>query len=408
MFESAIMVGASTMEERIENSTINFRAEGARRWIDRGLGYLDDDSYDAALHAFSKAYEIDPDSPDAILNLAQELYMQGRFEESEKMVRRGLKIKPGVEMYRILAAILLEDGNRVEEISSIVKNVRETCGDKHSADLLEAHYQLEKNNLEKSIYLFQSVLDSEPENEEALEGVARALNLLGIDKSEAGFHSEAVFLFKKALRLDPRWSAPHVNLGNCYSSLGKIESAINAYLDGIELEPDNPQAHFNLARILVEQNRFDEAESELIDVLEIDPHYPDAHAELGQIQNYRGKFLSAIDHFQKELDLNPESVPCLCNMAIACICCGKASDGEEMLKRALKIKEDPFTLYTLAGLYASLQRDTDSLSMLERAARYKPSWLPEYLRADEKFDRFKTNPRFVEMLSCLADSSPVS
>jgi tetratricopeptide (TPR) repeat protein len=384
---------------------VKIKEAASNRWLKRGVKLLDEESYEAALAAFRRAVDSDPDSTEAIHYLSQELFMQGDTEESEKLLRRGIEIKPTVGMYRTLAAILMDNPERIAEIKSIISSVRDELEDCKNADFIEGHLEIENDNGARAAELFLHVLETEPDDSEALEGLSRALNLIGIDMSEANRNEEAMFVFKRSIDLDPYCSAPYVNIGNCFCAIGKYKRARSAYMKGIELDPDNPQAHFNLARLLADNSEFELAEAEFLDVLEIEPDYPDAHAELGRLFSLQGRFIPAIEHYRKELDLNPNCMPCICNLAIAYICTGKVIDGEQLLKKALEIEEDPFTLYTLGGLYASLNRDTDSIAMLERAATLRPAWLFEYLRSDEKFNNIRSNPRFAAVLKFLADAS---
>ncbi len=381
------------------------RERGSRIWINRGIEHLDVEAYEAALEAFKRAYELDPQSPQAVQYLAQELYFQGKPAEAERLLKDAIDVSSDVLLYRTLCAIVLEDSSRRDEALEIIKKVRNVCGDEKTAVILEAHYEIENNNGARALYLFQSILDSDPKNQEASEGVARALNLIGIDLSESGKNEEAIFTFKRAIEFDPLWSAPQVNLGNCYCNIGDTERARSAYLHGIELEPDNPQAHFNIARLYADEENYDAAESELLEILDIEPAYPDIHFELGRIYSLQGRFAESVEQYEMELKANPDCIPCLCNLAIAYINGGLVDEGEKTLKKALGIEEDPFTLYTLAGLYATMDRESDSITLLERAAGFKPTWLVDYLRTDEKFDRLRENPRFNAVLLTLAQDA---
>ncbi|MFA6451360.1 MAG: tetratricopeptide repeat protein [bacterium] len=393
------------MEAKRESKITMLRERGSRIWIDRGIAHLDFEAYEKALDAFTRAYELDPESIDAIQYLAQELYLQGKPDESEALLRRALESKPDVTLYRTLCAVLLDDPKRLEETTAIINEVRGLEGGTIAAILLEGHYEIEKNKGERALYLFQSALDSEPANQEAKEGVARALNLIGIELSENDRNDEAIFTFKRAIEFDSLWSAPQVNLGNCFCNIGDIERARAAYSRGIELEMDNPQAHFNLGRLLSDEEDYEAAEFEFLQILDIEPTYPDAHFEIGRIYSMRSDFESAIFHYEQEIQSNPTSIPCLCNLAISYISVGRPEEGETTLKSALEIEEDPFTLYTLAGLYATLERNDDSISMIERAAALKPNWLAEYLISDDKFDRIRDIPRFAAAIASLAVSA---
>ncbi|HOX29134.1 MAG TPA: tetratricopeptide repeat protein [bacterium] len=381
----------------------NLRQEGSRRWVKKGLARLDEESFESALEAFHRAYELDPESADAARHFAHELYMHGKSEEAEKLVRKSLEKGPDPGLYRILAAILLDESARIGEVELLIEEVRTTCRDERTASIIQGHLELERNKPEIAVDLFNKVLDEDPENNtEASEGLARALNLIGIDLSEKGANEEAIFTFKKAADLDPWWSAPHVNLGNCFCALGRNDAARRAYTRGIRLEPDNQQARFNMGRLLCEEGDLTGAEAEFLEVLDIDPEYPDANAELGRIYSLLSRFDLAIDKFQRELELNPDSVPCICNLGIACICSGKQEEGEKYLLKAVETEEDPFTLYTLAGLYATQDRTSDALAMLERAAKTDSPWLAEYLREDDKFESMNNLPGFKLLLETLS------
>jgi tetratricopeptide (TPR) repeat protein len=382
----------------------NIKSAGVKRLLDSGARMIDMENYDEALIAFKSAYEMDPDSSEAALCLAQELYMQGLTEESESIARKSLASENNVEMLRLLTAIILDDPQRLDEADEVIKRVRDECGDVKTAALLEGHRLIEKCEGYKAYDMFKSALEADPENEEALEGMSRALNLIGIEISESGDNEAAVFMFKRAARLDPSWSAPYVNLGNCHSALDRLDLARRCYVKGIDLEPDNPQAHFNLGRLMSECGEDDSAEIEFLASLDIDPDYPDANGELGRIYSVTGRFDLSIIHYQKELDANPDCPHCMCNLAIAYLCYGDTQKGEELLRQSIEIEEDPFALYALAGLYASLDRGTDSIRMLERAAYLKPAWLFDSLRNDDKFERFRSDKRFIDIIEKLADN----
>lgn len=390
------------MEAEKKNMVSYLRERGSRIWIKRGIEHLSTEEYEDALDAFSRAHDLDPESIEALRYYSQELYLHGKSEDAERIIRRALEEKPDVLLYRTLCAIMLDDPARRDNAMDVVETVRTVCGDEKAARILEAHCEVEMNNGDRALQLFLDVLGKDPANLEAKEGVARALNLIGIDLSESGKDREAMFVFKRAAVFDPLWSAPLVNLGNCYCNIGDTRRAHMVYERGLELEPENPQAHFNLGRLLSDEEEYDAAEFEFFIILEMDPDYPDANFELGRIYNFRGDYERAIKHYETELKRTPESIPCLCNLAISCISANKPEEGEKLLNRAIEIEEDPFALYTLAGLYATTERDTDSISLLERAADSKPTWLVDYLRTDEKFDRLRTNPRFEAVIHALA------
>ena len=94
------------MEEHNEGKIENLHEAGSRRWFRRGMEYLDEEAFGAALDAFRRAYQLDPRSVEAIHYYAQELYMQGKIGKAERLARRGLKLNLPLRRLLMLASAL--------------------------------------------------------------------------------------------------------------------------------------------------------------------------------------------------------------------------------------------------------------------------------------------------------------
>ena len=70
-----------------------------------------------------------------------------------------------------------------------------------------------------------------------------------IDK---GFIKEAIHCYVTAIRLMPRFSAAHSNLGSVFKEQGKLQQAIAHYQEAIKIDPSFADAFSNLGMGIIE------------------------------------------------------------------------------------------------------------------------------------------------------------
>jgi tetratricopeptide (TPR) repeat protein len=69
-----------------------------------------------------------------------------------------------------------------------------------------------------------------------------ALSNLGAYYFNKGRYAEAIDIYDKTLRLNPRFIDAMVNLGSCYGASGKFNDAIIWFTKAYELDPTNKKA----------------------------------------------------------------------------------------------------------------------------------------------------------------------
>jgi Flp pilus assembly protein TadD len=90
------------------------------------------------------------------------------------------------------------------------------------------------------------------------------LILLGsIYCDQQGKHDQAITYFEKAIRLVPKDSLVHKNLGVARHRSGDTNGAIAAYREALKLDPAMPEAHCNLGLLLQKRGQLEEALAEL-------------------------------------------------------------------------------------------------------------------------------------------------
>lgn len=196
------------------------------------------------------------------------------------------------------------------------------------------------------------------------------------DKGDAALSeekpSEAVECFDMVLRVDPFSAKAYTKLSHAYWKQGRTEDALNSMMRALELEPNDQETILQCSRIFRELGHEDDcrevlnsylernpgnesvrSELKLLDrvvdadalktaeffreqgelefsrgntghatacfemALENNPRLAIAHNNLGVIEFEKGDLESALQHFYRALDLQPEDPEILCNSARA-------------------------------------------------------------------------------------------
>lgn len=161
---------------------------------------------------------------------------------------------------------------------------------------------------------------------------------LGLVYAELGEYKRACPYLEKATRANPASAAAFANLGSAYLKLSRTTDAVDALQHAAKLDPRNAatQTTLGLALMRANQPRF-AAEAfahaaqisapgvdllynwsvallsahEVADAAAVASRIPNTESSaqvqslLGDIAEHQGQFKSAVDHYQKAMDLNP-------------------------------------------------------------------------------------------------------
>ncbi len=137
-----------------------------------------------------------------------------------------------------------------------------------SAALKKAGKYYQDKQYEQANYLYQQVVELEPEN-------VLALNGLGNIAVDTGMLSLAVNFFSFAYDVDPVDVATNINLASTYEKMERIEDAIVQYLSVLDFDENNYLAHCELARLNFEIGNRDLAIHHYQYAFELNPEDPE-------------------------------------------------------------------------------------------------------------------------------------
>lgn len=149
----------------------------------------------------------------------------------------------------------------------------------------------------KAIGEFQAVLQSEPTNTFAYEGLADAqYHLKRVGEAEA--------TYQRAISVRPNYWAPYNWLGDLYFQTGDNARAAQMFRKVTELAPNNHQGFYNLGAVDFMLGSWTEAEGMFKRSITIHPS-ASAYSNIGTLTFYEGHFEQSAEYFEKAIQLKP-------------------------------------------------------------------------------------------------------
>ncbi|MCB9030424.1 MAG: FecR domain-containing protein [Deltaproteobacteria bacterium] len=184
----------------------------------------------------------------------------------------------------------------------------------------------------------------------------------------------------QALNLEPNSSVALIASAFAWKANLKLEKANDAALKAVKSSPNFEEALVVAARIALEMNNLKES-SDLLSKIDKSSNVLDQKETLqGYLDLRAEKQGSAIEHFQKALELNPDSGDALIGLGIALFKDNKTDEAIEAILEAT-IVDPQISSYQsyLAKAYFELGREGDVMKTLNRAKRLDPKDPTPYL-----------------------------
>ena len=187
--------------------------------------------------------------------------------------------------------------------------------------------------LDDAVRLFDSVIESDPDNIDAM--FARALlaghfgnralqeqllmNVVTIDPENARGHAaigemllqqrrldRAAEAFQKSATIDPENVVAHVGLGNVQLRRERYQEAKTSFTRAIEIEPDSPFVYVDRSRALVRLYELDAAHRDLDRAIDLEPDFAWNYVDRGRLRAEMGQFDDSIEDFNRAIESLPD------------------------------------------------------------------------------------------------------
>ena len=234
-------------------------------YVNLGIGFAEDRSYESAVTFCRKAIELAPRVPKAHYNLAKALYALGRSEEAVTELETTLRLDP-------------RDADAHDELGVLLTKRGDLPG-------AERHFQ-EAHRIDPSR--------------------STTLANLGSSALGQGRAAEAAEWYRKAIELAPGAASSHYYLAVALTELGRKEVAAAELAAALRLDPQYAAAHDDLGILLVGRGDLAGAEREFQDAYRIDPSRTSTLINLGSAALGRGRAEEAASWYRKALALKSD------------------------------------------------------------------------------------------------------
>lgn len=286
--EGDLVAAIALIEEAIRLSPEDARS---RTWL--GGLYARREQFAAALAMLETSIAIDPMHARSHAALAEVLCDLGRWKEAERAARESIALKLSPPSLVILGCALSAQG-RSDEAEQV----------------------------------FRRALELEPENEEAIYNLAL--------ETQHRDPAATLALLRSAIRIDPRYSDAHRELGFQLAKCLDFTHAEEEILESIDLNPSDALAYVYLANVLASTDRVDRAESMLRRASELSPLLALPLWGLGKLRELKGRNDEALSLFQEAVAVEPHNAEALFQFARFLLDQGHRTEGLDFLEEALR------------------------------------------------------------------------
>ena len=180
---------------------------------------------------------------------------------------------------------------------------------------------------------------------EAYEAFSRGL----LNRRAETFESldRAVWLFERAVSVDPAYARAHIELGVSYATKASYLSlpdlrqrAVASFRRALELQPESARAWRELGAVLVELGEVPEGMADIRRALAIDPAEASACAAMGRaLFIARAQFTEATAWYARALELNPKGGWYALQLAHCAALTRDFAVGEHAARQAVELQE---------------------------------------------------------------------
>jgi tetratricopeptide (TPR) repeat protein len=334
-----------------------------------------------AIEFYKDALKLDPTATFLSEELT-ELYIQsGQLSRAVTEAEDLIKQNPNnLDARRVLARIYIkligdpqtgktDDKMLQKSIEQFKVIVEQDKNDQESRLILARLYNWAHNSVDAE-KTYKSILELEPDNEEALTGLANVYAGIGDTKG-------AIEMLKRASDKDPNLRSLSA-LAGFYHDMKDFKSAADTWARMLPLAPDNTKLKRAYALDLLFSDQIDEALKIYKEIAAAEPKDPDVQLKLSKIYQDKHDFAAAHAAFNKAKEIDPNNIDVRYDEVDLLFAEGKTPAAIVVLKGILDDKSlDPSAAATLNERLGILYRANNQYPESVAAFRHVSELDPE-------------------------------
>jgi len=307
---------------------------------------------------------------------AHDAYMKGRFYWNK---RTGASIEKAEKFF--------EEAIRIDPTYDLAYSGLADC----NSGLAWHGFRAPADALPKAYTAAHKAIDINPQSGEAHASLALAL-------SHRWEWTEAETEFRRALQLDPQYPNAHHWYGDYLSIRGRHQEALAEAQHALQLDPLNLMINTWVALRLYLAHDYSAAIAQSSDAVDLDANFAAGHLLLGEAYVQAGRYDESVNELRRASALSGDSPVYTAQVGVALAAAGRRDEALEIVDALKASSRDRYVSpYGLAQIYAALQNEEGTFTWLRAAYDDRAVWMG-YLAVDPVFDRYRSDPRFQDLL----------
>jgi tetratricopeptide (TPR) repeat protein len=366
-----------------------------------GRIYWDENDIENTVRVFRKMVTNIPNSYAAYFFYGKALLAAGELDQAEKALRKSLDLEPSLTEPRLELLTIYKSKNESEKIIGMYQYMLLDDPDNVEAILgLAEHYQQIERAVEAEKLLarlgtlslsrqgvISKVFETYLETKEydialwVIEGMLASAPkqtdlhyMAGIAADGLERDAEAVAHLIQVQPASQFYSNAVLHAALIYHDMGKIDHAIAVIQKAISQSSQNVDYFLYLGSFYEELERYDEALSTLQKGLMVDDQNARLHFKLGVIYDKMGQKNASIDTMKMVIKLSPDDAEALNYLGYTYADLGiNLDEAETLIQTALKLKpNDGYITDSLAWVYFKRGQYSEALQLLKKAIKLVP------------------------------------
>ncbi|MFO8070392.1 MAG: tetratricopeptide repeat protein [Polyangia bacterium] len=260
-----------------------------------------------ALKTYERALAENPDDTGTRIRVGAACYLLGRYDRAREMLDKAVEEAPeSADANFYYGEVFRVTGNTAEAVGYL----EQACELDDTNAVYHLRYGaalLDMRDMPGAMQEFDRAKELEPEMPEVYLRIGEA-------KLRSGIARDAIEQLEKALELDPKLGEAYVLLGEAFEELANLGAALRCYERAVSQLPDSAELHFKLGMVELQVRGNNVASrslakaTDLAERLPENPHWlPEAYYRLGTAQMASGRRASAVESFERYLEIAPEN-----------------------------------------------------------------------------------------------------
>jgi tetratricopeptide (TPR) repeat protein len=201
-------------------------------------------------------------------------------------------------------------------------------------------------------------------------------NNLGNIYSEIGDVDTAMLALERAVAINPSLSESRANLGNIYLQKDRVQDAVRQYREALDLNPGDPKTYNNLGNAYMAIDELNAAASSYRQATQLDPNFVDAYRNMALLLARQEQYSQALSQLNQALALDSENVQIYNQLGELYYRMHEYSRGLTQFRKAVSLKPDSAEAYYGLGIcYGGLKQTAEEIQSHTQALILKPTML---------------------------------